>query len=127
MILIREENPPKTSFEILLYSYFCSKEPPTKSTKLKAIDGKEMLALDVYSAVIKYVKDLSLRDLVVSSGLSLTDIRWVLIVPANWDTSARRFMKKAAESVIYIILFSNREPYLSKIIFSAVCFSKSRP
>lgn len=81
------------------FLYACSKVPPTKSMKLIAVDGKEMLALEVCSAAIKYVKDLTFGHMNDPTVLEKTEIQWVLLVPPVWDTSAKRFTEKAAEIV----------------------------
>ena len=54
-----------------------------------------MLALEVFSESIRYLKDHALRHLDGPDD----DIQWVLTVPAIWDDSAKQFMRLAAEKV----------------------------
>jgi molecular chaperone DnaK (HSP70) len=64
-----------------------------------------MDALTVFSLSIKYLKDHLLGMLKGSfSGVEEKDITWVITVPAIWNDSAKKFMRKAAEKVI---VFSN--------------------
>ncbi|XP_052276645.1 heat shock 70 kDa protein 12A-like isoform X2 [Dreissena polymorpha] len=65
---------------------------------LEDVMGKKMLAMDVFSACIKFLKD----DLMTKVCLQLpdadeTDIRWVLTVPAIWNDVSKQFMREAAE------------------------------
>jgi len=59
---------------------------------------KKMLAVDVFTAVIKYLKEHLLSEM-TSPVLSNVDIQWVITVPAIWDLKARTFMREAAKEV----------------------------
>ncbi|CAC5392671.1 unnamed protein product [Mytilus coruscus] len=62
------------------------------------LGGKEMLAIDVFSMSIKgLVEDFMnhLRKTGVDF-LSISDIKWVLTVPAIWGERAKQFMRKSA-------------------------------
>ncbi|XP_069131007.1 heat shock 70 kDa protein 12A-like isoform X2 [Argopecten irradians] len=69
----------------------------TADMELTSIDGKTLLAIDVFSAAIGYLKD-HLLQTCTKQGLDVLahDIQWVLTVPAIWDDSAKLFMRKAA-------------------------------
>ncbi|CAC5387220.1 unnamed protein product [Mytilus coruscus] len=64
---------------------------------LKDETGKEMLALDVFSAAIRYLKtnllDMCKRQHYLFNG---DQIRWILTVPALWNDRAKLFMRQAA-------------------------------
>ncbi|XP_062620274.1 heat shock 70 kDa protein 12B-like [Saccostrea cucullata] len=56
-----------------------------------------MVALDVFSAAIKFLRRHLLHTLEQrAAGIRETDIGWVLTVPAIWDDLARQFMREAA-------------------------------
>lgn len=57
-----------------------------------------MLAVDVISAIIKYLKDRVL-ELFNEKNCKVkeTDIRWVLSLPASWHDDARWFRKTATK------------------------------
>jgi hypothetical protein len=60
-----------------------------------------MDALTVFSLSIEYLKNRLLGMLKCSSlGVEEHDITWVISVPAIWNDSAKKFMRKAAEKVI---------------------------
>lgn len=58
-----------------------------------------MLAVDVFSAAIKFFMSHLLDDLEKNNCRVnlVTDIQWVLIVPAIWDDVANHFMRESAE------------------------------
>lgn len=67
---------------------------------LKSLDGKEMPAIKVFSAAIKFLREHLLETLEKrATGVRETDIQWVLTVPAIWDDKAKAFMRRAAENV----------------------------
>ena len=77
----------------------------TKQTLLRDIKGKEMLAIDVFSAAVKYLKDHVLQELERKEIKiqNKNNIKWVLTVPGIWDDLAKQFMRDAAEMVLIII------------------------
>ncbi|XP_062579147.1 heat shock 70 kDa protein 12B-like [Saccostrea cucullata] len=92
-----EENEELYYFKGFKMSLFNKEEPLSKAVKIKSIDGKEMLALDVFSAAIKFLRG-QLRQSLEEEGAGIreTDIGWVLTVPPIWDDTARQFMREAA-------------------------------
>ncbi|KAK3102458.1 hypothetical protein FSP39_011510 [Pinctada imbricata] len=63
-------------------------------------DKDPMLAIDVFSAILKFFKDHLLGECwkqLPEMNIGETDIRWVLTVPAIWNDSAKQFMREAAE------------------------------
>lgn len=65
-------------------------------------NAKQMKAVDVFTAVIKYFQRCILGRLLEGHGqkaFSNKDIHWVLTVPAIWDLKAKQFMRDAAEMV----------------------------
>ncbi|XP_061165022.1 heat shock 70 kDa protein 12B-like [Saccostrea echinata] len=84
-------------FKRFKMSLFNKEEQLTKAVKIKSIDGKEMVALDVFSAAIKFLRGHLLHTLENrATGVRETDIQWVLTVPAIWDDPAKQFMREAA-------------------------------
>ncbi|KAH3840692.1 heat shock 70 kDa protein 12A-like isoform X1 [Dreissena polymorpha] len=81
-------------FKMMLYN---SKDVH-RSNLLKDETGKEMPAIDVFAASIRYMKD-HLGDFLSRRSTQIRDneIRWVLTVPAIWDDAAKQFMREAAE------------------------------
>ncbi|CAG2224040.1 unnamed protein product [Mytilus edulis] len=73
----------------------------SKTDVIKDITGKQMKAIQVFSAAISYLKDHLLKTLQKSfqtdSNISYKDIHWVLTVPAIWEMRAKQFMRDAAE------------------------------
>ncbi|XP_053389262.1 heat shock 70 kDa protein 12A-like [Mercenaria mercenaria] len=69
----------------------------TRTIEIDDDKGRKMKALDVFGAVIKYLKD-HLLNLLKTRGTEVqnSDIHWVLTVPAIWTDSAKQFMREAA-------------------------------
>ncbi|XP_056004991.1 heat shock 70 kDa protein 12A-like isoform X2 [Ostrea edulis] len=90
-------------FKMMLYDKD-GKLKLTRRTILKDMKNKEMLAIDIFTHSIRYLKDhfeknLEKRDLkkhFMSHDESIS-IMWVLTVPAIWDEPAKQFMQEAAE------------------------------
>lgn len=79
-------------------SLFNKKERLSEDVKIKSTDGKEMKAIDVFSAAINFLRGHLLDTLEKrATGVRETDIQWVLTVPAIWDDAAKQFMRVAAE------------------------------
>ncbi|KAL3863802.1 hypothetical protein ACJMK2_005534 [Sinanodonta woodiana] len=85
------------NFKMELYS----KQPPlAKDMTIEDISGKSVLALDVFSASIKYLKNHLLEVLNGKEeyvSILENDIHWVLTVPAIWNDSSKQFMREAAK------------------------------
>ncbi|XP_071125472.1 heat shock 70 kDa protein 12A-like [Mytilus edulis] len=86
------------NFKMLLYE---NRNDLSEDVVIKDITGKQMKAIQVFSAAICYLKDHLLKTLQKSfhtdSNISNTDIHWVLTVPAIWEMRAKQFMRDAAE------------------------------
>ena len=66
-------------------------------------NGKDMPAMDVFTAAIRFMKDHLMRTVGHRMhGIVEADIRWVLTVPAIWDDAAKQFMREAAEKVLCV-------------------------
>lgn len=72
-----------------------------RSTKVKAANGAELSALDVFSHTLKYFKDHALKELsdTMGSKVVMDDVRWVVTVPAIWRQQAKQFMRESAYAV----------------------------
>lgn len=62
--------------------------------------GKSLPAMVVFSESLSYLKQ-SVIDCVSKQliGIELTDIKWIVTVPAIWSDPAKAFMRKAALEV----------------------------
>ena len=77
----------------------------TRKTLVKDDEGREVPALDIFSMVIKYLKEHLLDALEKrGTGLDNNDIHWVLTVPAIWSEPAKQFMREAAEKVYHVLV-----------------------
>ncbi|XP_033740146.1 heat shock 70 kDa protein 12B-like [Pecten maximus] len=68
-------------------------------TMIKDVSGREMRAMDVFAAGIKYLRDhfhTVLRGQFRSGLVGSSEIQWVLTVPAIWNEAAKQFMRMAA-------------------------------
>lgn len=65
---------------------------------LQDVNGKEQLAVDVFSQSLHFMKGHLLRHLEGAMGYQpeAETIRWVITVPAIWDENAKQFMREAA-------------------------------
>jgi len=70
-----------------------------KSTKIKDAAGVEFPALTVFAEALKYIKDIAISRLqqTIGRAVILSDIQWVVTVPAIWQDSAKHFMRRAAQ------------------------------
>ena len=61
--------------------------------------GKPFPAIDLFSMSIAYLAEnmLSFGSNAVSGGITKSDVRWVLTVPAIWSDAAKQFMREAAK------------------------------
>uniref|UniRef100_A0AAU0MUF1 Heat shock protein family A member 12 variant X2 n=1 Tax=Urechis unicinctus TaxID=6432 RepID=A0AAU0MUF1_UREUN len=69
-----------------------------RSTQIKARNGKNRSALEVFSMALRYLKS-HLIDAVEkqsSHPISRDHIRWVITVPAIWSDASKQFMREAA-------------------------------
>lgn len=63
-----------------------------------------MPAIDIFSNGIRFLKDHLISHFQGHiSGIRGSDIHWVLTLPAIWDESAKKFMRKSAEMVKRLI------------------------
>ena len=64
--------------------------------------GKQMKALDVLTASIKYMREFLLESLMRKGAerrLADNEISWVITVPAIWNNAGKQIMRRAAEKV----------------------------
>jgi hypothetical protein len=67
---------------------------------LQADEGGSMLALTVFSDVIRCLKENIIEHIQkLKVDVIDEDVRWVITVPAIWSDEARKFMIKAAIKV----------------------------
>ncbi|XP_061169337.1 heat shock 70 kDa protein 12B-like [Saccostrea echinata] len=73
-------------------------EQLSRETILEDILGKTVPAIDVFSMSIEYLKTHLMETLKNRlPNVTLSDVRFVLTVPAIWRDSAKEFMREAAE------------------------------
>lgn len=72
-----------------------------RDIEIRDISNKVMKAMDVFSICIKHLKDSLLEEInrKVASDILLTDIDFVITVPAIWGDAAKMFMREAAVTV----------------------------
>ena len=68
---------------------------------IQAANGKQMKALDVFTASLKFLKDHFIKNINNRNANNITvdKVRWVLTVPAIWNDPAKQLMREAAEMV----------------------------
>ena len=76
--------------------------------KLADMSGKEIQAIDVFAAAIKYMKDHFLDK--VHNGndkeklITVRDVHFIITVPAIWSDLSKQFMRQAAVQVSTLTL-----------------------
>ena len=82
--------------------FYFVRQQITRNIEIDDDKGRKMKAIDVFAAVIRYLKD-HLLELLKTRGTEVQnkDIHWVLTVPAIWTDSAKQFMREAAYKVFY--------------------------
>lgn len=89
-------------FERFKMKLFVKEKPLEKDMVIEDILGKQMKAINVFAAAIKYIREQLLgvlNDPNRNEGLPIhseNDIRWVLTVPAIWNDLSKKFMREAA-------------------------------
>ncbi|XP_033743088.1 heat shock 70 kDa protein 12B-like isoform X2 [Pecten maximus] len=82
-------------FKMKLYENKCL----NRSFTLEDDQGQTMQAIKVFTAVIKYLKNHMLTSCENKvTGIQISDIIWVLTVPAIWPDASKQFMREAAEA-----------------------------
>ncbi|XP_060064403.1 heat shock 70 kDa protein 12A-like [Ylistrum balloti] len=68
-----------------------------RSFEIEDDQGRTMPAIKVFAAAIKYLKDHLMTSLNNKlTDVKLSDISWVLTVPAIWSNASKQFMREAA-------------------------------
>ncbi|XP_023193069.1 heat shock 70 kDa protein 12A-like [Xiphophorus maculatus] len=71
----------------------------TKNLHIKAVNGKEMRALKVFTETLRFLKDDALKTINQNAAGMMfiaSDFTWVLTIPDSCDPSVKPFMRKAA-------------------------------
>lgn len=74
----------------------------TKNLHIKAVNGKEMRALKVFTETLRFLKVDALKTINQNAaGMMFTasDFTWVLTIPDSCDPLVKPFMRKAATRV----------------------------
>ncbi|KAL5007577.1 hypothetical protein ScPMuIL_016383 [Solemya velum] len=81
-------------FKMKLYG----KDTIKRNLRIHDAQGKPMRAMTIFALSIEYMKDHLWKTLQRKRvGLEVSDIRWVLTVPAIWTDSAKQFMREASK------------------------------
>lgn len=71
-----------------------------RETRCTDENGRELMAMEVFAHSIRYLKNHLLQNLSLDLSepheLKISDIDFVLTVPAIWDDTAKMFMREAA-------------------------------
>ncbi len=75
-----------------------------RNQKIQAMNGKQYFLIDVIAHVLCYLKTKVTTE-ILKFGLhkntpKVTDIDWVITVPAIWKASGKRMMREAGYMVI---------------------------
>ncbi len=81
-----------------------------RNHKIQAMNGKQYFLIDVIAHILCYLKKKILEE-IQDFGLyhtpNVTDIDWVITVPAIWNARGKRMMREAGYMVYKIPAFSN--------------------
>ena len=66
---------------------------------IKAVDGKALLAVVVFSKALEYIKTIVLDYINEQIQHPRRSILWIVTVPAIWSPAAKQIMRTAAEKV----------------------------
>ena len=75
---------------------------------VKAVDGKELPAVIVFSKALQYMKEITLKYL-DEQLVRPTAILWIITVPAIWSPAAKQIMRIAAENVRNILVTASAQ------------------
>lgn len=68
-----------------------------EDTTIRAANGRQWLAKRVFALALTFFRQLVELELSEQlAGFQLSDVRWVLTVPAIWSATAKQFMRRAA-------------------------------
>lgn len=79
-----------------------------RETKCNDENGRELEAMLVFTHSIRYLKDHLLKTICkgfIEDPFKISDINFVLTVPAIWDDTAKMFMREAAIKVILLKIY----------------------
>ncbi|XP_052280334.1 heat shock 70 kDa protein 12A-like [Dreissena polymorpha] len=89
-------------FELFKMALFVQNKPLEKNIMIEDILGNKMKAVEIFSLAIEYIKTEVINTLTDETRMNkatinvMTDIHWVLTVPAIWNDLSKKFMRDAA-------------------------------
>ena len=88
-------------FYIRMYSFqkYCCLQKVSHDLMIKAVDGKSLPAVIVFSKALEYIKTIVLNYLNEQVEHPNRSILWIVTVPAIWSRAAKQIMRTAAEKV----------------------------
>ena len=94
--------------------------------KIKAANGKEMMAIDVFTASINFLKEHFIKNIKnrqAGNKITVDAVRWVLTVPAIWGDSAKQFMRESGEKVFVFFLACFLNILCRTVVYHTVIYS----
>ena len=76
----------------------------TSQLKIKATNGKELPAVDVFAKSLEYIKVITLAKFEGFENPA-RKILWIITVPAIWSLAAKQIMKEASCRVRIICMY----------------------
>ena len=73
--------------------------------KIKAANGKELLAREVIAKSLWEMKRMILESLNETIGPDLNEVLWIVTVPAIWSPGAKQIMREAAIEVCLMSVY----------------------
>lgn len=95
------------------FKYVLSYQEISLGMKIQDITGKTLLAQKVFVESIRYLKDHFL-EIFTNKNLDtkITDILFVITVPAIWSDAAKQFMRVCSEMVCIFVLVKKSQNIL---------------
>ena len=89
---------------IIVITFVLILQKITAKLKIKAANGKELPAVDVFAKSLQYLKVITLAKFEEFDNPA-RKILWIITVPAIWSLAAKQIMKEAAHKVgcLYIL------------------------
>ena len=85
---------------------------------ITAANGKQLEALQVFSAAINFLKEHFLENINsrnAGNKITVDKVRWVLTVPAIWNDSAKQMMRESSIKVKQLTIYRGNQKILERI------------
>ena len=94
---------------------------------MEDINGKKMLAIDVFTMAIRYMREHIMNALKKQvSDIQQSDVLFVITVPAIWSDASKQFMREAAIAVgcLFGVLWFNDKNCVCQTTNTIMTFPK---